>query len=115
MDSRKGAGHDNIRDFEASLHSQVFKDVETEPPLQQVTNEHLPRSAHTSTEARLDIHARSFWMRGQNTFFDVRVTNANANSQSNSTIRSILKKHEAEKKRAYNQIVMQIEHGTFLH
>jgi len=107
------ARHDNIRDFEASLLSKVCKDVETEPPLQQVTNEQMPRSANTSAEARLDIRARSFWRRGQNAYFDVRVTNANAASQSNSTIRSILKKHETEKKRAYNQRVMQIEHGTF--
>ena len=107
------ARYDNIRDFEAGLLSQVCKDVETEPPLQQVTTEHLPRSANTSAEARLDIRARGFWRRGQNAYFDVRVTNADAASQTNSTIRSILKKHEAEKKRAYNQRVMQIEQGTF--
>ena len=106
------ARHDNIRDFEGALMSQVCKDVEIEPPLQQITTEQLPRSAITSAEARLDIRARGFWRRGQNAFFDVRVTNADAASQSKSSIKSILKKHEAEKKRAYNQRVMQVEQGT---
>ena len=56
-------------------------------------------------EARLDIRARGFWRDGQNAFFDVRVTNADAASQQNSSIKSILQKHEAEKKCAYNRRV----------
>ena len=107
------ARHDNIRDFEASLLSQVCLDVESEPPLQPVTTEFLPRSANTSSEARLDIRARGFWRRGQHAYFDVRVTNADSASQRNASIRSVLKKHEAEKKRAYNERVMQIQQGTF--
>ena len=71
------ARHDNIRDFEASLLSQVCKDVESEPVLQELNNEQLPRGAITSADARLDIRARGFWRRGQNAFFDVRVTNVN--------------------------------------
>ena len=107
------ARHDNIRDFEASLLSQVCNDVEKEPPLQQLNNEQLPRSANTAADARLDIRARGFWRRGQNAFFDVRVTNADCSSQTNTSIKSILKKHESEKKRSYNQRVMQVEQGTF--
>jgi len=117
MNCKKGgfvnARHDNIRDFESSLLSKVCNDVETEPHLQPITSEQLPRSANTDNNARLDIRARGFWRRGQNAFFDVRVTNADAASQSNSTIKSVLKKHEQEKKRAYNQRVMQVEQGTF--
>ena len=108
------ARHDGIRDFEASLLSQACTDVESEPHLQPVTSEILSaRSANTSAEARLDIRARGFWRRGQNAFFDVRVTNAESASQNNSSIHSILKKHEDEKKRAYNERVMQVEQGTF--
>ena len=107
------ARHDNIRDFETTLLSQICKDVEKEPTLQTLTTEQLPRSANASADARLDIRARGFWRRGQNAFFDVRVTNADCASQTNSTIKSILKKHEAEKKRTYNQRVMQVEQGTF--
>ena len=117
MNCRKGgfinARHDNIRDFESSLLSKVCNDVETEPHLQPITSEQLPRSTITSDNARLDIRARGFWRRGQNSFFDVRVTNADAASQRNSTVKSVLKKHEQEKKREYNQRVMQVEQGTF--
>ena len=59
MNCRRGGfiniRHNNIRDFETSLLSQVCNDVEKEPPLQPLTNEVLPRSANTSAEARLDI------------------------------------------------------------
>ena len=117
MNCKKGgfisARHDNIRDFEAKLLSQVCNDVETEPPLQPLSSEHLPRSANTSAEARLDVRARGFWRRGQNAFFDIRVTNASAPSQINTSLNTILKKHEAEKKRRYNERVMQIEQGSF--
>ena len=89
-------------------------DVEVEPQLQPVTTETLPgRSANTSADARLVIRARGFWRRGQNSFFDVRVTNPDCASQVNSSIPCILKKHEEEKKRQYNERVMQIEQGTF--
>ena len=107
------ARHDNIRDFEAKLLSQVCKDVETEPPLQTLSNEHLPRSANTSADARLDVRARGFWRRGQNAYFDIRITNASTASQINAPLNTILKKHEAEKKRKYNARVMQVESGSF--
>ena len=46
-------------------------------------------------------------------FFDIRVTNADAASQKERTVKSILKKHELEKKRSYNTRIMEIDHGTF--
>ena len=107
------ARHDSIRDFETSLLTKVCTDVESEPHLLPVTVEMNSRSANTSDEARLDIRARGFWRRGQNAFFDVRVTNADSASQVNSSIPSIFRKHEESKKREYNERVMQIEQGTF--
>ena len=108
------ARHDMLRDFEAQLLKSVCNDVETEPMLQSVNNNtNFNRSAVVSEEARLDVRARGFWRAGQNAFFDVRVTNETSESQQNSSIESILRKHEKEKKREYNQRVMEIEHGTF--
>ena len=52
----------------------------------------------TSVNARPDVRARGFWREGQNAFFDVRITNT---------------KHEREKKRQYNNRIMNVEHGTF--
>ena len=63
-------------------------------------------------EARLDVRARGFWRRGQNAYFDVCVTNASAASQVNQLLKSVLIKHEREKKAKYNQRVTNIEHGT---
>ena len=118
MDCKMGgfvnARHDSIRDFETSLLRKVCTDVESEPHLLPVTTEVLQgRSANTSAEARLDFRGRGFWRRGQNAFFDVRVTNPDCDSQVNSSIPSILRKHEQEKKREYNDRVMQVEQGTF--
>ena len=39
--------------------------------------------------------------------------NVNANSQKNQTVKTIFKKHEQEKKRAYNSRIMNVEYGTF--
>ena len=104
--------HNDIRDFEAAMLSKVCADVEIEPPLQPIANEVLPKNCTTSDEARLDVRARGFWRRGQNAYFDVKVTNAHASSQAMQPLRSLLAKHEREKKKSYNQRVMNIEHGT---
>ena len=53
------------------------------------------------------------WRQGQNAFFDVRITNVNSESQKHLPIDKILEKHEKEKKRQYNQRIMNVEHGTF--
>ena len=105
--------HNDIRDFEVNLLSKVCNDVESEPSLQPITNESLPYSNIKGDDARLDVRARSFWRKGQNAFFDVRVTNADAASYTSQSISSVLLKHEREKKRHYNQRAMDIEHGSF--
>ena len=103
--------HNNIRDFEANLLRKIHNDVETEPLLQAVNEELI--TGLTGVESRPDIRARGVWRSGQNAYFDVRVTNVNADSQKNQSIEKILKKHENEKKRQYNCRIMNIEHGTF--
>ena len=103
--------HNNIRDFEANLLKQVCNDVECEPPLQPLEGEQI--AGLTGDEARPDIRARGFWRPGQNAFFDIRVTNINSASQANMSTEKIYAKHEKEKKRNYNQRIMDVEHGTF--
>ena len=108
------ARHDNIRDVECSLLRSVVHDVEREPSLQPVLNrEGYQETAILDDDARLDIRARGFWRDGQNAFFDVRITNVDSASQRNSSLKSVLRKHETEKKRHYNKRVMEVEHGTF--
>ena len=101
----------NVRDFEANLLAQVCTDVEKEPLLQPLTGETI--TGATQDGARPDIRARGFWRPAQNSFFDVRLTNLNAKSQAHLTSEQIFAKHETEKKRMYNDRVMNVEHGTF--
>ena len=89
--------------------------VGTEPSLQPVTGEHFEhRSANGEDGARLDIVARSFWEKDrQNAFFDVRVFNPYAPSYRSSSLAQCYRKNELEKKRAYEERVQEIEHGSF--
>ena len=104
--------HDCIRDLLTTLLAKVCKNVESEPHLLPLDNEQLDlRSANSSPEARLDIKAGSFWYRGVNTFFDVRVTHINSTSNQNKETSRIFKDHENGKKRAYLQRVLEIEKG----
>ena len=108
------ARHNNVRDLEAHMMKRICNDVEIEPPLQPVNNPtNFGKSAITKKDARLDIRTRGFWRPGQNAFFDVRITNAECNSQASASVKSVLRKHETEKKRQYNQRVIEVEHGTF--
>ena len=104
-----------MANYEKSHRShRSFFDFFSRRVVQKVHNKkNYSASANTDDNARLDIRARGFWRRGQNAFFDVRITNADNNSQQNSKLESVLKKHENEKKRSYNKRVMEVEHGSF--
>ena len=61
------------RDRTANLLSQVCHEVNVEPLLQPLTGESFEtKSTVTDSEARVDISARSFWVRGQVAFLDVK-------------------------------------------
>ena len=66
------------------------------------------------TNARLDIAANGFWgSKFERAFFDVRVFNPCAQSNSNTPVQSIYRKHENEKRRNYEQRVLEVEHVSF--
>ena len=73
----------------------------------------IMRTAVTSPEARLDIKAGGFWSRGVTAFFDVRVTHVNSKCNQNKPTSTIFKEHENEKKRKYQQRLLDVEMGTF--
>ena len=64
-------------------------------------------------DARLDVRARGFWRDGQQAFFDIRVTNADCESQKKKPLKTILCQHEQKKKRRYNSRIIEVEQGTF--
>ena len=104
--------HDEIRDLLTVALDEVAYDVTTEPALAPLSGEVLPLSANSADDARVDIAARGFWQRCGKAFFDVRVFNPYALTYRNRSLSSNFKTNE-EKKRQYNQRVIEIEHGSF--
>jgi len=106
--------HNELRDITAQLLSKVCSDVSIEPPLQPLSGERLiPRTANQQDDARADIHARGFWRRQQSAFFDVRVFHPNAPSYRKTSISSIYRRHELQKKREYGDRIREVELASF--
>ena len=61
--------HNEVRDITANILNEVCRNVQNEPVLQPLTGEILVNAANRSDEARLDITARNFWIRGKQAFF----------------------------------------------
>ena len=95
------------------LLQDVCHDVKVDPHLQTLTGEILSSSTNSSDEARLVVNARGFWQRGQCAFFDVRVFNPFAKSHLNQRLETVFTSNENEKKRHYNQRIIEVEHGSF--
>ena len=106
--------HNELRDFTAQQLTEVCNDVNIEPQLTPLSGEVFHhRSPNTTEDARVDISARSFWVRGQVAFSDVRVFNPLASCYKSKRLKSIYEQHEKEKKRTYNQRIIETENGTF--
>ena len=74
----------------------------------------IDQSANSEDGARLDIVAESFWGRDwQCTFFDVQVFNPFAQSYRNTSLAQCYRQNEMEKRRAYDERVREIKHGSF--
>ena len=108
------ATQSDLRDITAGLFSRVCSDVATMPPLQPLSGEVItPKSVNQQDDARADIHARGFWGRRQSAFLDVRVFHPNAPSYRNSSIPSVYRRHELQKKREYGERVREVEQASF--
>ena len=71
-------------------------------------------TANREDGSQLDVAADSFWGNDrQRAFFDIRVFNPFAPSYQNTPLAQCYRKNELEKKRAYDQRVREIEHGSF--
>ena len=106
--------HDRVRDMEANFLKDVCKDVKIEPellPVGNLTFDHA--TATTADQARLDFSAVGLWSPMERTFGDVRITHLNSPAYRDKNASQIYKQHENEKKRKYNQRIMQVEKATF--
>jgi len=93
--------------------NQVTHDVAIEPMLEPITGERLNKGAITTDNARADISAGGFWVRGQRAFFDVKVFNAYALRYTAQSLKSAFASNEREKKRNYNERIIKVDHGSF--
>jgi hypothetical protein len=106
--------HNTVRDIEADMMRTVCKDVVVEPPLIAVTQEERSGIVGNLQEnARLDVSCRSFWSPLQRAFFDVRITHPNAASNRGRSLDTLLLDNEKQKKQAYNDRVLHVEHASF--
>ena len=103
--------HNRIRDLEASILKDVCKDVRIEPELMPVGNSSI--DANTSERARLDVSAVGIWSPMERTFMDVRIVHPNSPSYQGKKMEKIYQLHENEKKRKYNQRIIQVEKASF--
>ena len=71
------------------------------------------RTSNVSAEARLDVSARGVWTRNQRACFDIRVFYPNARRFQGQTLQQSYLSNEREKKRSYNERILQVENGTF--
>ena len=76
--------HNEVRDLTAELLAEVCNDVATEPSLTPLTGEEFTsRTTSREDDARCDVAARGFWVRGSKAFLDIRVFNPMARSYVN--------------------------------
>ena len=73
----------------------------------------LNGGANSFDEARLDVRVRSLWQRGHRAFYDVKVFNPFIKSHLNQKLDTAFRSNENEKKRQYNQRIIEVEHGSF--
>ena len=59
------------------------------------------------------MKAGGFWSRGVTAFFDVRLTHVNSKCNQGKATCTIFKEREEEKKRKYQQRVLDVEMGSF--
>ena len=105
--------HNRVRDLEAALMKEVCHNVQIEPELLPIERDGLPRRGNSADKARLDVAGVAVWGAYEKTFLDIRIMHPNSPSYVNKPIEEVYAMHEQEKKRSYNERVLQIERGSF--
>ena len=83
----------------------MFRDVEVEPLLQNLTGEVMRSgSAKLEEECRSDVRVRGFWRKGQDAFFEFRVFYPFASSYLSNSLPALYRRHSKARKREYEEI-----------
>ena len=104
--------HNYIRDLEAELLKEICKDVKVEPKLIPIGNVEMA-GGNSAEKARLDVSAVGLWSPMERTFLDIRVMHPNSPTYRQKNIAQVYVQQECEKKRAYNERVLQVEKASF--
>ena len=106
--------HNAIRDTEANfMRAAKCKNVQLEPKLLTVDARKFNRRTNTKPDARLDISAVGVYAQFEHSFYDVRVTNPNCDSNVYKPLTQIYDEQEQEKEKMYGQRVRESEKGIF--
>ena len=73
----------------------------------------ISRSLYFESFSIIIIKAGGFWARGVTAFFDVRVTHVNSKCYQSKPTSEVFKEQEEEKKRKYQQRVLDVEMSSF--
>ena len=96
--------HDGLKNLFARLAREVFRDVEIEPGLAELSGETMDlKSANIQADARADVRIKGFYTERQNAFFDFRGFYPCAKSLSNKKLDAVFAEVAQEKKRQYSQ------------
>ena len=68
-----------------------------------------PQKRGDKSGGKLDMKAGGFWSRGVTAYLDVRVTHVNSKCNQRKATSTIFKEQEEEKKRKYQQRVLDVE------
>ena len=104
--------HNRLRDLEAELMKEVCTDVRTEPTLLPIANRSNV-SGNTTDQGRPDVSGVGVWSPMEKTFIDVRIFHPNAPTYISKDLPQVYKTHEREKKRDYNNRIIQVENASF--
>ena len=102
-----------VTNFAVQKLTKVCDDVRIEPELKPLSEDVIYYES-TTDDARVDALARSVWIWAQLAFSNIRSFNILANCYNLQNLKSIYVRHEKEKKRFYNQRILQFEKGSFI-
>jgi len=107
--------HDEPKNLFGRLARRVFRDVEVEPELEQLSGEVLDKkSANRQDEARSDVRVRNFWGNRKDAFFEFRVFYPFASSHaSKKTAEAMFLSVEKARKREYEERINVVDNGSF--
>ena len=107
------ARHNELRNLVFELARTVHNDVASEPILQPLSGESLPRGSNSKDNARSDVRVRGLTQKWRNAFLDIRVFAPNAKCNKDKELDDLFRVHEQQKEREYKARVEQIEDGDF--